>query len=138
MNGKLTNINKNAGVLQIPARHLKLFRSLATGHSLKAAAQQCGYSTPHACRLTKTDAGKQVMEDLRGQIASALVDELPQLVKESLEVLRERLRCPIISYRVETAKWLIEHVSNPLIASIEINPSVEPISLLVENSRTID
>ena len=100
------NINN---LTTLSARQEGLFRDLAGGMGLSNAAHRRKYSTSHACRLVRSEAGQIAIAKMRSEIEQILAENLTELVTQAINILRDQLSSPLPDRRMAAAQFVLRY-----------------------------
>lgn len=107
---------KSFDIKEIPIRHRRILQRIASGDTPSQAAKAEGYTQPHVSRILASEAAKVEIQRLLAEAEARLVAELPELVSESLSILREQLNHPLPTYRNTAAMFILRYLAKPLLA----------------------
>ncbi len=123
----LSNHNKSRNLSE---RQRRLLRGLASGLSLTKSAEQENYSLQHASYLVGTPAAVEELRRLRSESEKILLEALPGLIEQSIEVLRCRMTSNITPHRMEAATFILKNLAAPMLRQAIKGNALDPESVM--------
>jgi len=115
-------------------RQARLLKHLVEGLTPSEAAREMGYTTHHVHKIARSYQGQAELDRLRAESEEILAKALPDLLKQSLAILNAGLNHPVLTIRIDVAKFIIRHMGRPLIEKIAENQELE--GMVIDNRPT--
>lgn len=111
-------------IKELSERQRQVLRRLAGGTPPMQAATEAGYSAEHVSRLQRSELGRAELQRLRAEAELRLAEALPDLVTQSLQILQDQLSSPIVSHRVDAARFILRYLAKPALPGWESNTRI--------------
>ena len=98
-------------------------KEIANGSTFKDAAKTAGMGYGSVWRIANTTEGQREILRLREDAEKVLMNDLADMITQSLEILKTQLNSPLPDRRVRAAEFILKHLGKALIMRSTFNDS---------------